>query len=148
MLSVFVPTVDDGDDEDNENFRLKLSMPTIDGDNLDAPTIVRDTAVGTIIDNDGPASLSVAGGDALEGGNVDFTVTLTLASEMARTEPVTVAFTTAPGEGDDGATSSDDGVGADFTEKSGTLTFEPDATGDDLTQTVSVATTQDEISRE
>ncbi|MDE2733441.1 MAG: fibronectin type III domain-containing protein [Gemmatimonadota bacterium] len=146
MQTVPVATRDDGDDENNENFTLTLSNPTIADDNIETPTIKKATATGTIIDNDGPPSLSVAGGDAPEGSNVDFTVTLTLASEMARTEPVTVAFTTAPGEGDDGATSSDDGVGTDFTAKSGTLTFEPDATGEDLTQTVSVATTQDEIS--
>ena len=149
--TVSVATRDDGDDEYNENFTLTLSNPTIADDNLATPTIAegRGSAVGTIIDNDGPPSLSVAPAipeGSTEGSMVDFTVTLTLASDMARNEPVTVAFATTPGEGDDGATSSDDGVGADFTAKSGTLTFEPDATGDDLTQTVSVATTQDEIS--
>ena len=148
-----VATRDDGDDENNENFTLTLSNPTIADDNLATPTIAegRGSAVGTIIDNDGPPSLSVAPAmpeGSTEGSMVDFTVTLTLASDMARNEPVTVAYETAPGEGDDGATSSDDGVGADFTAKSGTLTFEPDATGDDLTQTVSVATTQDEISED
>ena len=144
MRTVTVETRDDGDDEDNENFTLTLSNPTIADDNLATPTIAegRGSAVGTIIDNDGPPSLSVAGGEAVEGLMVEFKVTLTLASEMARTEPVTVAYETAPGT----ATSSDDGVGADFTAKSGTLTFEPDATGDDLTQTVSVATAQDDIS--
>ena len=149
MQTVPVATRDDGDDENNENFTLTLSNPTIADENLETPTIGVESAVGTIIDNDGSPSLSVAVADRdgyIEGEDVVFEVTLTLASDMARTEPVTVAFTTAPGEGDDGATSSDDGVGADFTKTAGTLTFEPDATGEDLTQTVSVATTQDEIS--
>ena len=62
---------------------------------------------------------------------------------MTRTEAVTVGYATADGT----ATSSPDGVGADFASGSGTLTFAA-ATGAALTQTVSVATTPDEISEE
>ena len=144
MQPVPVATRDDGDDENNENFTLTLSNPTIADDNLATPTIAVESAVGTILDNDGPPSLSVAPAAATEGSMVEFAVTLTLASEMARTEPVTVAYATAPGT----ATSSVDGVGADFTAKSGTLTFAANAAGDDLTQTVPVATTPDEISED
>ncbi|MCY3666866.1 MAG: hypothetical protein OXH81_14490, partial [Gemmatimonadetes bacterium] len=72
-----------------------------------------------------------------EGNTVDFEVTLTLASTMTRTEAVTVMFATSSGT----ATS-----GLDFTEKSEMLTFAADAEGDALTQTVSVAILDDDIS--
>ena len=132
MQTVSVMTRDDGDDEQNENFRLTLSAA------MNA-TIEDGIAVGTILDNDGPPSLSVAPGEGMEGeGNtVDFEVTLTLASTMTRTEAVTVMFATSSGT----ATS-----GLDFTEKSEILTFAADAEGDALTQTVSVAILDDDIS--
>ncbi|MDE2732886.1 MAG: putative Ig domain-containing protein [Gemmatimonadota bacterium] len=135
---VSVATRDDGDDENNENFTLTLSNPTIGGEGLATPTIADGSAVGTIIDNDGPPSLSVADAEAAEGETVDFMVTLTLANDMTRTEDVTVNYATSPGT----ATS------ADFKAATGTLTFAADATGDALTQTVSVATTQDETSED
>ena len=143
--TVSVATRDDGDDEANENFTLTLvDPPRIADDDLSTPTIVpnKGSAVGTILDNDGPSSLSVANASALEGEDVEFEVTLTLANDMTRTEAVTVDYATSDGT----ATSSPDGVDADFARVSGTLTFAADATGADLTQTVSVATTPDEIS--
>ena len=89
-VTVSVATRDDGDDENNETFTLKLlnasSNATIDPE--------RGSAVGTILDNDGPPSLSVAPAmpeGSTEGSMVDFTVTLTLASDMARNEPVSVS---------------------------------------------------------
>ena len=75
------------------------------------------TATGTIEDND-PPSLSVADARGVEGSNVVFTVTLVRMTGQL----VTVNYMTAPST----ATSSADGVGADFTATSGVLTFHPE----------------------
>ena len=131
--TVSVMTQDDGDDENNENFTLTLSEP------MNA-TITDGSAVGTILDNDGPPSLSVVDASAEEGEAVAFTVTLTLPNDMARNEDVTVMYATSSGTATEGT---------DYTAKSGTLNFAADAEADDQMQimkTVSVATTDDEIS--
>ncbi|MCY4604357.1 MAG: putative Ig domain-containing protein [Gemmatimonadetes bacterium] len=138
MQPVRVATRDDGDDENNENFTLMLSEPMIADENLATPTIADGSAVGTIIDNDGPPSLSVEGMSATEGKPVEFMVKLTLSNDMTRTEAVTVDFATSPGTA----------TAADFKENRGTLTFAADATGEKLMQMVSVATTDDDISEE
>ena len=140
MQTVPVATLDDGDDENNENFTLTLSNPTIADENLARPTIAVESAVGTIMDNDGPASLSVADAEATEGDDeVVFMVTLTLDNTMTRTEDVTVDYKTSPGTA----------TAADFTETRGTLTFTPDETTDeDLTKPVPVAINDDEISED
>ena len=140
MKMVSVATRDDGDDENNENFTLTLENPTIGGDDLMTPTIDPDngSAVGTIIDNDGPPSLSVADAGATEGDEaVVFMVTLTLDNDMARTEAVTVDYATSSGS----ATTD-----VDFTETTGTLTFAADESGDDLMKMVSVPILEDKIS--
>ncbi|MDE2979572.1 MAG: cadherin-like beta sandwich domain-containing protein, partial [Gemmatimonadota bacterium] len=76
-------------------------------------------------------ALSVSDASATEGGDVDFTVSLSDASA----EEVTVEYETA------GGTAT---AGVDFTSRSGTLTFAANET----TQTVSVATTDDEEDEE
>ena len=139
MDTVRVATQDDGDDEDNENFALTLSNQKIMDEDLPKPTIANGSAVGTIIDNDGPPSLSVADAKGLEGkGNtVDFLVTLTLSegtTNDTRKEEVTVDYATSSGS----AT-----TGVDFTEATGTLTFAP---GKALIDTVKVAILNDDIS--
>ena len=137
--TVPVATRDDGDDEANENFTLTLvDPPRIADADLSTPTIAVGNAVGTILDNDGAPSLSVANASATEGQPVVFTVTLTLNSTMDRNEAITVEYATSFGT----ATSDD------FTAASGTLTFAADATGAALMQTVDVPTTQDEISED
>ena len=107
--TVPVQTTHDTVDESNETFTLMLSNPSAD------VTLATTTATGTITDDDGAPSLSVAAASGPEGGLVNFTVRLSPASGQA----VTVAYATAPGT----ATSSPDGVGADFTAAAGTLTF-------------------------
>ena len=144
MQTVSVTTADDGDDENNENFTLTLSNPTIADDDLATPTITEGmgSAVGTIIDNDGPPSLSVADAEAVEGMPVVFTVTMTVPEmPMARNEPVTVNYMTSIG-------ADNTAEAGDFTAMSGTLTFDHDAEGDALMKTVSVATSDDEISED
>ena len=107
--TVPVQTTHDTVDESNETFTLMLSTSSPD------VTLATTTATGTITDDDGAPSLSVAAASGPEGGLVNFTVRLSPASGQA----VTVAYATAPGT----ATSSADGVGADFTATAGTLTF-------------------------
>ncbi|MDE2737869.1 MAG: putative Ig domain-containing protein [Gemmatimonadota bacterium] len=122
-----VQTTHDTVDEPNETFTLSLSGPT-------NATLLDATAMGTIEDNDAPLSLRVANTEGTEGGLVNFTVTL---SRPVSTETVTVSYMTVPGT----ATSSADGVGADFTATSGVLTF---AVGE-TSKPVPVLTTQDNV---
>ena len=122
-----VQTTHDTVDEPNETFTLSLSGPT-------NATLLDATAMGTIEDNDAPLSLRVANTEGTEGGLVNFTVTL---SRPVSTETVTVSYMTVPGT----ATSSADGVGADFTATSGTLVF----AANDMSKTVPVQTTQDNV---
>ena len=113
-----VAIVNDSEGEDAETFTVRLTNPKNAVLGAEAKTI-------TIEQDDDPASLSVANASAEEGeGKVVFTVKMS----AARAYPVTVEYATEPGEGDDGATSSDDGVGADFTKTAGTLTI---AAGDE-----------------
>ena len=125
--TVPVQTTDDTVDESNETFTLTLSNPSAD------VMLATEMATGTIIDNDGAPSLSVAAASGTEGGLVNFTVSLSPASGQA----VTVAYATAPGT----ATSSADGVGVDFTAASGVLTFGVGETS----KLVPVLITQDNI---
>lgn len=122
--TISVPTLNDLIFEGTENFNLTLSGPvnaTITGVN---------PATGTIADNEGQPTLSVANTTpGAEPGTANvFTVTLSGQTTAA----VTVNYATSSGS----ATS-----GTDFTSASGTLTFAPNTTT--LTQTVSVATLDD-----
>ena len=85
------------------------------------------TAKGTIIDNDSP-SVSVSDGSAVEGEDVEFTVTLSVATD----EATMLAYATSIGD-DDTATQ------ADFTATSGTVTID----AGDTEMTVSVPTVDD-----
>lgn len=115
-----VPTIDDSIDEVNETFNVTLSSPH-------NATIADGTAVGTIIDNDGPA-ISVSDSTATEGSPVIFTVKLSAASP----QDVSVKYATK----DDTAK-----AGSDYTATSGTLTIKAGATSG----TVSVPTIDDKI---
>jgi hypothetical protein len=114
----------DAVDEIDETFEVQLNTPT-------GATIADATAVGTIVDDDPPPALSV--NDPLvseSGGNLVFAVTLSAASGKT----VTVDYATADGT----ATSA----GAfDYTAVSGTLTFVPGVT----TQNVSVPISSDSL---
>ena len=121
--TISVPTLDDSEQEAEERFLVTLSSPA-------GATLNDDTGVGTILDNDHPAVLSI--GDAapvVEGGAAQFTVRLTGTSG----EAVTVDFQTVDGTAE---------AGEDYTETSGTLRFEPGETA----LTVSVSVLDDAIS--
>ena len=124
--TITVLTTNDNAGEADETFTLTLSSPT--GATLPA----NPTATGTITDNDAPA-LTVAAASGVEGSSVDFTVTLVRPTGQL----VLVSYATSAGT----ATSSADGVGADFTATSGTLTIAAGATSG----TVSVPTTGDTV---
>ena len=117
---VRVTTLDDVLHESAETFALALSSPTNAGLNVA-------TADGTILDNDAP-ELSVAGVSGVEGGALDFAVSLSFAS--GRT--VTVNYGTADGTAL---------AGQDYRAAQGTLTFAPGETS----RTVSVSTLDDSL---
>ena len=119
--NVTVTVTGDTKDEDDETVIATLSSPST------GETLADAQGVGTIQDNDGPPSLSIADTDQAENASpAVFTVTLSAAS--GRT--VTVDYTTTSGT----AT-----AGTDFTTTAGTLTFAPGTTS----RTISVPLTND-----
>ena len=122
--TVSVVTLDDSVDEPNETFTLVLLNASAD------VTLATAMATGTITDNDGSPSLSVAAASGVEGSPVVFTVTLSPVSGQS----VEVTYETSVGP-------SDTASGADFTALSGVLTF---ASGE-MSKTVSVVTTDDNV---
>ena len=119
-----VSTAEDTTDEADETFTVTLSGPT-------NATLGDATGTGTIADDDGAPSLSVADAAAAEGSDVSFTVTLSAASGKT----VTVLYDTSrPG----GTTAE----AADFTAQTNrTLTIPAGAT----TGTIAVPTANDTI---
>ena len=133
MKTFTVAAADDALAEGAETFTLTLSAPSggfPGGISLNSSAT---TGTGTINASDA-ATLSVNSASANEGSNVSFTVTLS-GSPGAQ---VTVAFATSVETGDTAASS-------DFTSTTGTVTFAAEATGAGLTQTFTVATTDDAL---
>ena len=120
--TVAVVTTEDAVREGNETFTLALSSPSANA------TIGTATATGTIFDDDGTPTLSVADARATEGDTLKFAVALSPVSS----EAVTVDYETVILAGNSASAN-------DLTLGSGTLTF---AAGAGLA-TVAVATTQD-----
>ncbi len=107
---VTVSILNDTTDEPDETFSLVLGPAT--GAKISGTPL----ATGTILDDDGPVNVSVAGGSASEGQSVVFNVSLSAASGKT----VTVLYATT---GTGSAT-----AGLDYTPVSGTLTFLPGTT--------------------
>ena len=82
---VFVPTVDDGLDEDNETLELVLSSPT-------GAVIVGGAGSGVIIDDDPEPALSVSDTEAFEADGASAAFTLSLSAVSGR--DVTVTYST------------------------------------------------------
>jgi hypothetical protein len=107
--TVTVVVNDDAIDEPDESFSIVLS----DAMGASASNL---PATGTIVDNDGPVSVSVGNATGAEGTNLVFNVSLSSASGKT----VTVAFSTTASAGGNAATAN-----VDYTPVSGTLTFNP-----------------------
>jgi CSLREA domain-containing protein len=120
-----VSIVGDKRAEPLETFRVVLSNPT-------NATITRNTAIGTILDDDSKASISISDAEVVEGdsGTANALFTIRLANAVGRA--VTLKYATHKGT----ATSN-----ADFVSSSGTLSF---AIGE-TTKTISVAVKGDTI---
>ena len=103
--TVAVPLFDDDIDEPDETFALVLSNP-------ENAIIGTPSADGRILDDDTSPTLSITGGRDVEGGSVDFEVTLAGAS----TRRVTVRYATTD--------ASAEGGGVDYESAEGTLTFD------------------------
>ncbi|MFN8062863.1 MAG: Calx-beta domain-containing protein [Vicinamibacterales bacterium] len=123
--TVNVLVIGDTADEPNETFTVTLSAPV-------NTTVLDGTAIGTINDDDPTPTLSIADATATEGnaGSTVMTFTVSLSAASGRT--VTVNYATS------GATATS---GVDFTAASGTLTFAPGVT----TQQVSVSVLGDTL---
>jgi Tol biopolymer transport system component len=115
---ITVNLIDDSNQEGNETFNVNLS-------NAANATISDGNAIVTISDNDGPLpsppSLSINDVTVNEGGG---TATLTVSLSAASTQTVTVDYATA----NNTATS-----GSDYQSNSGTLTFNPNQTSQQIT---------------
>ena len=125
-----VPVLDDAQVEGSESFTANLSGETSSQPLPTGFSLGTATATATITAA-GTATVSISGGGNVnEGDDATFTVTLSASPGAA----VVVDYTTAAGT----AT-----AGSDFTARSGTLTFAAGATGDDLSQTFTVAVLDD-----
>ena len=114
--NILVPIIGELVDEDDEAFWVNLSNPT-------NATIADDQGVGTINDDDGPPGVFINDTSQMEGnsGTTNATFTVTLSHASAKT--ITVDYTTA----DNTAL-----AGTDYTAVSGTLTFNPGDTAQNI----------------
>lgn len=112
-------------EELNETFLVQLSAP-VNADLLDAQ------AVGTIVDDDGLSTLSIADDELLEGNSGSSSLSFAVTLSPPSSSVVTVDYATADGS----AT-----AGEDYTAVSGTLTFQPGETE----KAVVVATADDGV---
>ena len=139
--TIAVQTLDDGAAEQTETFTVALSNET-------NATLERNTATGTIQDDDGGGggggpgdpgdpgggpgiTLSIADAAVEEGDPAEFVVTLSSAASQA----VTVAFATEEGTAK---------AGSDYTATADTLRFEPG----DTEKTITVSTVDDDVAEE
>jgi Calx-beta domain len=120
--SITLATVGDTIDEPNETFTVSLANASLNASILDG------SGAGTIVDDDAPPTISIGDATATEGGNAVFTVSL---SNPSSTQ-VTVDYSTTHG-----STSPSDF--ANLAQLSGTVTFAPGDTSEQIT----IATLED-----
>ncbi len=126
--TISIAVLGDTLDEENETFTVRLSNPT----NATLATADRD-GTGTINDDDDPPVLSI-NDIAVDEGNADHNVTFTVTLDAQSAKQVTVEYGTSAGS----ATAP-----ADFTAKTGTLTFAAGTTT--LTQSIQVTVKGDKL---
>ena len=119
--TVAIPLIQDSLNEPEERFTVSLSTPA-------NATLAAATAEGLIIDDDFVAQLAVAGGTGVEGGTVEFLVTLDTSSNQT----VTVDYATI------GETAHED---TDYEPVHGALTFLPGESA----RTVAVTLVNDDV---
>ncbi|MEZ4593155.1 MAG: Calx-beta domain-containing protein [Chloroflexota bacterium] len=118
--TITVPIIGDTNDESDETFTVNLSSAS----NAD---IIDGTATGTIVDDDGLGSLTIADQTVTEGDSGTKSVVFTVTLSPAAASSVTVNYATANG------TAS---AGTDYVANSGLLTFSPGQTSKTITVTV------------
>jgi chitinase len=118
QLERTIPLVIKGDvlDEPAESFVIQIVKPA-DGSVMDSTTV-------TINDNDQKSLLSIGDASADEPSSGTTTMTFTVKLEPASARTVTVGYGTMDGTA---------GTGSDYTSTSGTLTFQPFQTSQDVT---------------
>lgn len=117
--TVTVPITTDAQAEPDETFTVTITKLSDD-----PATITDPTGTGTIVNDDGdPPAIAIADASIAEGDTGTAGVTVPVTLSPASTLPVTVDYTTAAGS----AT-----AGSDFTSTSGTLTFAPSSTSQDI----------------
>jgi parallel beta-helix repeat protein len=109
---IAVPTLGDLVTEPDETFSVVLSNPT-------EASLARDTAAGTIVNDDALPSLSISDATVTEGTGATTTAVLPVTLSVASAETVTVRYATSAGTAL---------AGSDYAARSGTLTFAPGAT--------------------
>jgi uncharacterized repeat protein (TIGR03806 family) len=124
--TVNVPINGDTVTEPDESFTIALGNASANA------TIARLSATGTIVNDDGQPSISIANASAPEGNSGGTILSFTATLSNPSTQPVSAAWATADGT----AT-----AGSDYVAASGTVDFAPGETS----QTVSVALTGDTV---
>ena len=135
---ISIALINDTANESTETFTVTLSGPS------STAILGTATATGTIEDDDVSFTFAISGGDTVaEGGSATFTVTVTpLPATATPGEELTVDWTT-----EDGTAAA----GSDYSFGSGTLSFAAGASGNALTQELTVVTlvdTLDELEEE
>ena len=119
--TITVPINGDTNDEADETFTINLSTASSNADIIDG------VAIGTIVDDDGLGSLTIADKTVNEGDNGTTIASFTVTLSPAAASTVTVDYATANG------TAS---AGSDYVANSGQLTFTPGQTSQTIQVTV------------
>ncbi|MCA1841692.1 MAG: hypothetical protein LC792_00615, partial [Actinobacteria bacterium] len=132
--TVAVPVIDDPaqDGAPSETFAVNLATPV-------NATVADGAATGTIVDNDGPATVSITGATVTEGsGGPNKTAALVVSLSKESDQPITVDYATADGAPPGGAEAP-----ADYGARTGTVTFTPGKTSETIAVDVAADTTDE-----
>ena len=124
-----VPVRGDAVDEPDETFPITLTEPA-------GATIADGSATGTISDDDAPPSVSVTGGDVVEGDDGSRDLTFRVAQSGISGSDVTVEYATSDGTAE---------AGEDYTATHGTLTIKAGDAGGEVKVPVTGDTAVEEV---